>query len=100
MRISYRRTSTINQSGECLACNIGNYIESTSRKCIALDKPIDNCFFYDSTQSCLLCNKNFYLDGTTCKAVEKQVANCDFYSFFEILIFSAKTCVEQGVNKA
>ena len=33
-------------------------------------------------------------------ALLNTFANCDFYRFFEILTFSAKTCVEQGVNKA
>ena len=93
----------INQAGECLSCTTGYYIETTSRKCIAIDKPIENCEFYDSSQSCIICKTDFFLDGLKCSVIEKKIANCLYYVLDEqcnecmkgfLMDFDSKTCSE------
>ena len=49
--------------GSCAVCNQGYYLDSTTKKCVAVatDKKVTDCVAYDSLENCLTCSSGKYL---------------------------------------
>ena len=49
--------------GSCAVCNQDYYLDSTTKKCVAVatDKKVTDCVAYDSSENCLVCSSGKYL---------------------------------------
>ena len=72
----------IKMNGDCFACNSGYYIDSNTKKCVAVlaTKVVAQCNAYDGSQNCVACNTGFYVSSANCTAVNTTVANCNLYT--------------------
>ena len=70
------------QNGNCVQCANNFYMDINSQNCVAIGSTnvIANCLNYNSAQACILCNKNNFLVGGSCNAVNNTIANCISYS--------------------
>ena len=71
----------LNQNGDCAACSGNFYLDSATKKCVAVEtaKLLANCLSYSNVQACTKCAKNFLVKDGKCVAVVKLVDNCDYY---------------------
>lgn len=60
--------ATLNDTGSCVACNPGLTltVQNGTNICI---RPIPNCFSYDASIKCVVCNSNYVLQYNKCKSI-------------------------------
>ena len=63
--------SVINLEGDCLGCDDGYWLNSTTKKCVVVEteKKVTNCKSYTGTQTCSNCEPHFVIEAAKCKAV-------------------------------
>jgi hypothetical protein len=71
--------ATLNDTGSCVACNPGLTltVQNGTNICI---RPIPNCFSYDASIKCVVCNSNYVLMFNKCKSIR-----CSNYNFTQNL---------------
>ena len=71
----------LSNNGNCLVCNSGYFVDSSTFKCVQASSTVGNCELYSSATTCLQCKKGTFFNSTTsnCTAVTSAIANCDYY---------------------
>lgn len=62
----------------CTVCEDGFYL-SNEKACINYPRGIYGCIEYKNEETCVSCDKNMYLSGTTCNTVTNALENCMYY---------------------
>ena len=69
------------QSGACLACVSGYYVDVITVKCIQVStsNSISNCNVYASSASCSSCSSGFLLVSNVCVQTNTTITGCSIY---------------------
>lgn len=83
----------LSNNGNCLVCNSGYFVDSSTFKCVQASSTVGNCELYSSATTCLQCKKGTFFNSTTsnCTTVNSAIANCDYY-------LTATTCAVCATN--
>lgn len=73
---------TLAQNGNCVFCNTNFFLDPNSQKCISIsgNNLILGCAAYTSSQMCVSCAGNFFVQTGKCAPVNITIANCQIYS--------------------
>jgi hypothetical protein len=60
--------AALNDSGQCVSCNPGLTLTLQNQSNICI-RPISNCFSYDASIKCVICNSGYVLQYNKCKSI-------------------------------
>ena len=73
------KCKNINLLGNCLSCLPNYFLDTNTKKCVKVEKPLQNCLTHTSDLACAVCNSGFYLEGLLCLKVPNLIKNCYHY---------------------
>lgn len=74
--------AVLSQSGACVSCSSGYYVDSSTSRCVAVptNNTFANCAAYSGSIACTGCASGYYISSGACVLANTTVANCDLYS--------------------